>query len=205
MSSLHWVLSEDQPIRLAQQVPGFPVAFVNVPAPISLGTKPKTLMSHHLAHRQNIPGVLRDNVNRYKINLRFGVSVPLTVRVTADSHGIHPPLLDRGSFHLHPPQFRSTLHDEIVSMDVSIGQRQGEAKAYRFMHKSHFAQLAFEAGRMSALPRNHRDRLLLGRSNASAWSEPGSAHWSGKTSLRRSRCKRKSASRKACALFDLYF
>src|SRR5580692_12992540 len=117
-------------------MPGFPVALVNVPAPISLGTKPKTLMSHHLAHWQNIPGVFRDNVNRHKINLRFGVTMPLTVRVTADSHGIHPPLLDRSSFHLHTPQFRPTLHDEIVTMDVSIGQRQGEAKAYRLMHKA---------------------------------------------------------------------
>jgi hypothetical protein len=140
-------------------------------------------MSHHLAHRQNIPGVLRDNVNCYKINLRFAVSMPLTVRVTADSHGVHTPRLDRSSFHLHTPQVCSTLHDEIVTMDVSIGQRQGEAKAYRLMHKSHFAKLAFEARRMSALPRNHRDRLLLGRWNASAWSEPGFAHWSGKTSL----------------------
>jgi hypothetical protein len=76
-------------------------------------------------------------------------------------------------------------------MDVSIGQRQGEAKAYRLMHKSHFAKLAFEAGRMSALPRNHRDRPLLGRSNASAWSEPGFAHWSGKTSLEKSLQKKR--------------
>jgi hypothetical protein len=51
------------------------------------------------------------------------------------------------------------------------------------MHKSHFAQLAFEARRMSALPQNHWGRLLLGRSNASAWSEPGFAHGSGKTFL----------------------
>jgi hypothetical protein len=40
--------------------------------------------------------------------------------------------------------------------------------------------------------------------NASAWSQPGSAHWSGKTSLKRSCCKRKGASREACALIYLY-
>src|SRR5271170_8094827 len=141
-------------------MPGFAVILVDVPARTSLGAKPETLMPHHFTHRQNIPGVLRDNVNHYKINLRFGVSTPLTVSVAADGHGIQTSRLDRGGFHLHPPQVRSTLYDEVIPMDMSVGQRQRKAKADRLMHKSDFAQFAFESWRMSALPRNHLDRPL---------------------------------------------
>ena len=47
------------------------------------------------------------------------------------------------------------------------------------MHESYFAQLAFESRRMSALPRNQLGKALLGRWDASAWSQPGSAHGSG--------------------------
>src|SRR5271169_6128747 len=86
-------------------------------------------------------------------------------------------------------------------MDVSVRKRQSKAEANRLMHKSYFAQFAFEARRMSALPRNQLGRPLLGRSNASAWRQPGSAHWSGKTSLKGSGTKRNGASRKLAPNF----
>ena len=48
--SLHGVLSKDQAVRLAQEVPGFAVVSVSARAPVSLGTNPQGLAPHDLAH-----------------------------------------------------------------------------------------------------------------------------------------------------------
>jgi hypothetical protein len=84
-------------------------------------------------------------------------------------------------------------------MEVSVGQRQAEAEACSLVHKGCFAKLAQEADRASAPQDSFPSRALLGRWNASAGSALSFVHWSGKTSLEGRVCKRKGASRKACA------
>ena len=94
------------------------------------------------AHRQDVPGIFRDDVDRDKINLGLGVSRPAVVVV--DTQPVKPPHQASAGFHLYPPQVSSTLQHEVVAMQVSVGQRDSETQAGCFVHKSQFAQLALE-------------------------------------------------------------
>src|SRR5579863_10299916 len=128
--------SERKPIRLPQSSPSLAKVPVVVPPRISTGTKPQGGVSRHHAHRQDIPTVVRDNVDRYKINLRRRVSMRRLVPATAYRNSIGPTHFVRRSFDLHPPQLRSTLprstfprptiNDEVIRMRVSVRQRQRE-------------------------------------------------------------------------------
>ena len=143
-------------------MPGLAVVSVGVKARVSRGTEEQSPASRYLAHRQNIPSLFRDNVDRYKIDLRLGVSLPHPLGGMVDAQPVQSPHHEPAGFDLHPPEVFSTLHDEVVAMQVPVRQRQREAQACGLVHKSRLAQLALKRIYAPA-PATIPDRALLGR------------------------------------------
>jgi hypothetical protein len=160
------VSSERKPIRLAQEMPGLAVVSVRIRAHVPVRTEKQSPAFQYLAHRQDIPGTFRNNQDRYKINLGFAASCPAVVVV--DAQPVESPHQAAAGFHLYPPQVSSALHDEVVAMQVPVGQRQREAQAGGLVHEGHFAKLALKGIRAPAPQPSVPGRALLGRWNASA-------------------------------------
>src|SRR5580704_492521 len=149
-------------------MPGFPVASVDVRAVVSLGTKQQCLTFHHFAHRQNVPGVLRDNVDCYKINFGLAVTYRPSTCVPLDAQGIQTFPHVGDAFYLYAPQLLPALHDEVKGVDGAIRLGHHEAELGRLVQKGHFTKVAVLANYEPAFPCSPSGTALLGRWNASA-------------------------------------
>src|ERR1700674_422906 len=183
-------LSEDKAIRFPQQVPRLAVVAEVVPAGGSLGTERRSPAFCHLAHRQNIPGLFRNNIGHHKINFGFRVSNLHTARATTHTHLIQAVHQVGPGFYLHPPEVAPAIHNEVIAINVAPWLRHHEAETHRFVQKGDFAKKALME--RSAASLRPLGGALLGRWNASARSPPGSAHLSGKMFLKGSFVKRKA-------------
>ena len=134
-------LSEGKALGLAQEVPGFAVVGVAIPAGTSLGAKPEAHAPYHLTHRQNVPGFLRDDVYRDKIHIRCGVGDLAPVFVAENGCLILAVKNVGAGFYLYAAKAAAALDDEIITMVVTVGLRHHEAETDGFVRKGGFAEI----------------------------------------------------------------
>ena len=157
-------------------MPGLAVVGVDIGAMISLGTKQKGPTVHHLANGQNVPRIFRDNVDGYEINFGLAVRSPRFPLVATGRERVQASAHMGDGFHLDTPEVLPSLQDEVEGIDGAVGLGHHETETRRLVQKSYLTKVAALATYESALPSLFLGRGLLGRSNASGWSAPGSAH-----------------------------
>jgi hypothetical protein len=155
-------------ILLAQQMPGLAVMTIHVRPGMSSGTKHQTLTLHDLAHRQNVPDILRDDVDRHKINFGLAVSQQPSALASTNVEVIQTLPHVGDTFYLYAPQFLPTLHDEVKWIDAAIRLGHHETEPRRLVQKGHLTKIAVLANYEPAFPCSPPGTALLGRWNASA-------------------------------------
>src|SRR5579863_712940 len=139
-------------------------------------TKLQALPAYHLAHRQNIPDLLRHDVDRYKIKVGLAIGDLSAIQRMEYIRRIQIAFRLGTRLHLYAPKVFPGFQNEVIAVVVAVGLGHHEAQTHGFVHKGYFAEITLledlEATRSPCLP----DRAPLARSDASTRTALGFAH-----------------------------
>ena len=89
---------------------------------------------------EDVPGILRFDVNREEIELRCEVARKMPSEMTPAGDVIAPSGDATGGLYLHSPQMEPRRNDEVVWFTVAEGLGNMKAEASSLMHESDLAQ-----------------------------------------------------------------